>query len=305
MPLDPDIAALLGQLPPFDASRSPEQARAEGAARRPTDAGDQRVVAEDLTIPGPAGSIRVRHYTPPEGNQDRGLLVFFHGGGFVLGDLESHDAVCRDLAAAAGVGVLAVDYRLAPEHPFPAAVEDAWAALSWTHEHARDLGAAPGNLAVGGDSAGGNLAAVSALLARDIGMTLRLQLLVYPVTDMSQQRPSYEENGRDYFLTAEAMTWFVGHYACEATDWRASPVLAPDLRGVAPAVVVTCEYDPLRDEGDDYATLLEAAGVPVVHRRFPGLIHGSLGMGGVVPAAGALLDECARALRGALRAGTA
>ncbi len=302
MPLDPDVARLLEQMPPFDTRRTPAEMRADGARRRPPGGGDQRVTTADLDLPGPAGTIRARRYTPPEGNPAGGLLVFLHGGGFVLGDLETHDAVCRDLAAGSGVEVLAVDYRLAPEHPFPAGLEDAWAALGWAHDHATELGADPGNLAVGGDSAGGNLAAVTALLARDAGIPLRLQLLVYPATDFHERRPSVQENA-GYVLSPEAMDWFEGHYAPDRADWRASVILAPDLAGVAPALVLTCELDPLRDEGNAYAERLAAAGVPVTHRQVPGMVHGSLGMGSVVPAARALMDASCAALRQALRPG--
>lgn len=287
-------------MPPFDTSLSPAEVRAAGDARRPPGAGDQRVRTEDLSVPGPAGAIRARRYTPPEGVGARGLVVFFHGGGFVLGDLEGHDGVCRDLASGAETGVLAIDYRLAPEHPFPAAVDDAWAALAWAHEHAGELGADPGHLAVAGDSAGGNLSAVVALMARDAGIALRLQLLAYPVTDHRHQHPSSTTNAEGYFLTSATMDWFEGHYAADVTDWRASPLLAPDLRGVAPACVLTCEYDPLRDEGDAYAKALEAAAVPVEHRCYPGLIHGVMGMGAVLPAARPFLDQCCAAVRAAL-----
>jgi len=309
VPLDPDVAALLETLPPFDPSLSAPEVRAAGA-RRPAGTGHLGVVAKDWTIPSPHGPIPARHYLPPPASvppatvpppsTPGGLLVFFHGGGFVLGGLDSHDAQCRDLSAGSGVGVLAVDYRLAPEHPFPAAVEDAWEAVRWAAAHAEELGADPRRLGVGGDSAGGNLAAVVALMARDAGLAVALQLLVYPVTDFSERRPSYEENGQDYFLTADAMGWFEKHYAADPTDWRASPMLATDHRGVAPATVLTCEYDPLRDEGDDYAALLEQAGVAVRHRCIPGLVHGSLAMVDAVPAARVLMDACCEALREAL-----
>ena len=291
---------MLAELPEFDPSLSPDEVRENGNARRPPRSGNQDVTTEDRLVPAPHGGIPARLYTPPGGAAPRGLLVYFHGGGFVVGDLESHDGVCRDLAAGAEVAVLAVDYRLAPEHPFPAAVEDAWTALSWAKANAGSLGADPGRVAVGGDSAGGNLAAVAALMARDEGLPLSLQLLVYPVTDFSRRRPSYEENREGYFLGATAMDWFEGHYGPARDDWRASPILAADHRNVAPAVVMTCEYDPLRDEGDDYAAALRAAGVEVTHRRYPGLIHGVLGMGAVVPAAGALMTESCTALRAAV-----
>jgi acetyl esterase len=227
-------------------------------------------------------------------------VVFYHGGGWVIGDLDSHDGVCRELSKGAGVVVLSVDYRLAPEHPFPAAVDDAWAALLWARDHAPELGAAPDRLAVAGDSAGGNLAAVMAIEARDQAVALRLQLLVYPATDFSRRRPSFQENGRGYMLTSGAIGWFEHHYAPDPADWRASPMLAPDHRGLAPAMVLTCEYDPLRDEGNDYAAKLESAGVPVTHRCYPGLIHGAFSMGQVVPSAQAMMDDAVSAIRQAV-----
>lgn len=300
MPLDPDVAKLLEDLPVFDPGLSPEEMRLDRAARRVPKSGDQRVLVTDLTVPGPAGPRRARHYVAPEGSIDGALLVYFHGGGFVLGDLDSHDGICRDLASGAGVAVLAIDYRLAPEDPFPAGVEDAWAALTWAHEHASELGADPTRIAVGGDSAGGNFAAVVSLMARDAGIALRLQLLVYPVTDEREERLAIRAaNDPGVFLTAAAMDWFEGHYQPDRQDWRASPLLADDLAGVAPALVLTCEYDPLRSEGDEYAERLEAAGVPVTHRCVAGLCHGVLGMGALVPAAQSLMDECCAALRAA------
>lgn len=303
VPLDPDLAKLLEVLPVFDPHLSPDEMRRDRAARRLPKSGDQRVYAEDLVIPGPAGPRRARHYVAPEGNIDGALLVYFHGGGFVLGDLDSHDGICRDLASGAGVAVLAVDYRLAPEHPFPAGIDDAWTALAWAHDHARELGAHPGRLAVGGDSAGGNFAAVVSLMARDAGIALRLQLLAYPVTDESEQRLAIRAaNDPGIFLTASAMDWFERHYQPDRQDWRASPLLAEDLAGVAPALVLTCEYDPLRPEGDEYAARLRAAGVPVSHRCIAGLCHGVLGMGALVPAAQVLMDESCAALRAALGA---
>jgi acetyl esterase len=227
-------------------------------------------------------------------------VVFYHGGGWVIGDLDSHDAVCQELSGGAGVAVLSVDYRLAPEHPFPAPVDDAWAALCWAREHAAELGADPDRLAVAGDSAGGNLAAVMALEARDANIPLRFQLLVYPATDFSRRRPSFQENGTGYMLTSGSIEWFERHYDPDRADWRASPMLAPDHRGVAPAMVLTCEYDPLRDEGDDYAARLRAAGVPVTHRCYQGLIHGAFSMGQVVPSAQEMMDDAIGAVRAAV-----
>ena len=298
MPLDPDVAALLAQMPAFDPNRTPAAVRAEGERRRPPARNDGTLSTRDLVVTGADGPIGARHYLPNGGSADRGLLVYFHGGGFVLGDLESHDAVCRALASGSRAAVLAVDYRLAPEHPFPCGVDDAWAALRWARDHAGDLGTDPTNLAVGGDSAGGNLAAVTALRARDAGLALRLQLLVYPGTDFSARRPSLAENA-GYVLTPEAMEWFERHYAPDPTDWRASPLLAPDLAGVAPAVVLTCEHDPLRDEGNAFAERLRAAGVAVEHLQVPGMIHGALNLTELIPAAGVLLETSCRALQAA------
>lgn len=298
MPLDPDVAALLAQMPAFDPNRTPAAVRAEGERRRPPARHDGTLSTRDLVVAGADGAIGARHYLPSGGSADRGLLVYFHGGGFVLGDLESHDAVCRALASGSQAAVLAVDYRLAPEHPFPCGVDDAWAALRWARDHAGELGADPANLAVGGDSAGGNLAAVTALRARDAGLALRLQLLVYPGTDFSARRPSLAENA-GYVLTPEAMEWFERHYSPDPTDWRASPLLAPELAGVAPAVVLTCEYDPLRDEGNAFAERLRDAGVAVEHVQVPGMIHGALNLTELIPAAGVLLETSCRALQAA------
>jgi len=301
MPLDPAIAALLAQMPPLDADQSVEQMRLlSGGGSVLGGGGDQSVSTVDRTIPGPAGDIPVRVYTPPGDAGPRPLVVFYHGGGWVICGLDSHDAVCRDLAAGAGAIVLSVDYRLAPEHRFPAAVDDSWAALQWAHEHAGDLGADGTRLAVAGDSAGGNLAAVMALMARDHDLRLRFQLLVYPATDFTQRRPSRDENGEGYMLTDASMAWFEGHYAPDRTDWRASPMLAGDHQGVAPALVLTCEYDPLRDEGMDYAATLEKGGVAVSARCYDGMIHGAFSMAAAVPAAQALMDDACAALRQAL-----
>jgi acetyl esterase len=233
---------------------------------------------EDLVIDAGV-ALRARHYAPAEPGGPHPLLVYFHGGGFVIGDLETHDSVCRLLCRHAGTHVLAVDYRLAPEHPFPAALDDARGALRWASANARAIEADPDRIGVGGDSAGGNLAAgVSLLAARDGGPSPVLQLLIYPVTDFSGRLRSRELFGEGFFLTNAEMDWFESNYLGSvggecARDPRVSPLLAEDLGGLAPAIVATAAFDPLRDEGEEYAAALRRAGTPTILRRFPGLIH--------------------------------
>jgi acetyl esterase/lipase len=239
----------------------------------------------ELDVDGTPG-LRARHYVPEESGGPHPLLVYYHGGGFTYGDLETHDGVCRILCRHAGAHVLAIDYRLAPEHPFPAAVEDARAALRWAFANASGLGADPARVGVGGDSAGGNLAAVvSQQAARDGGPAPALQLLIYPATDFSRRRRSRELFGEGFLLTNSEMDWFETNYLgaerAHARDPRASPLLAEDLSGLAPAYVVTAAFDPLRDEGEEYAEALRAAGTPVTLRRFPGFIHAFIAGAGV------------------------
>ena len=257
----------------------------------------------DRTVPGPAGDIPVRVYVPTPAPGPHPALVYFHGGGWVIGDVETHDGTVRSLAAASGVTVVSVDYRLAPEHPFPAAVDDALAVVRWVADHGAEIDVDPGRLAVGGDSAGGNLAAVAALQLRDT-VGLRLQLLVYPVTDGSMDRPSIAENGDGYFLTKDTMAWFWDQYVAggDRHDPRCSPIDADDdaLRGVAPALVITAEYDPLRDEGEAYGARLGAAGVDVTVHRYDQMIHGFFSFGDLVPEGKAAVDEAGEALRRAL-----
>lgn len=210
------------------------------------------------------------------------MLVYFHGGGWVLGDLETSDPHCRAIANLTPCAVLSVDYRSAPEHRYPAALDDAYAALEWASANAGCFGGDPRRVAIGGDSAGGNLAAAAALVARDRkGPRIVFQLLTYPILDRSFDRPSYRENGRDYILTADDMRWFWGHYLDRperGEEPYASPLRALELGGLPPALIMTAEFDVLRDEGKDYADRLRSAGVPVTYRCFEGAIHGYLGM---------------------------
>lgn len=236
------------------------------------------VEVREISIPGPAGEIRARHYVPP-GDGPAPLLVFYHGGGWAIGDLDTHDAPCRLTCRDAGVHVLSIDYRLAPEHPAPAAVEDAYAAFTWAYEHAEELGAVPGQVAVGGDSAGGNLAAVVSQLARDSGgPTPVLQWLLYPRTDFSTQSRSLSLFARGFLLTKRDIDWFTSQYlrgsGIQRTDPRVSPALADSLSGLAPALVAVAGFDPLRDEGEEYANALRAAGTPVDLRYLGSLPHG-------------------------------
>jgi acetyl esterase len=243
-----------------------------------------------------------RHYVPSEPDGPQPLLVYYHGGGFTYGDLDTHDGVCRILCRHAGAHVLAVDYRLAPEHPFPAAVQDARAALRWAHANAEALGADARRVGVAGDSAGGNLAAVVAQLAmRDDGPVPVLQLLIYPVTDFTIRRRSRELFSDGFLLTGPEMDWYETNYLGpgrqHAADPRASPLLADDLSGLAPALVVTASFDPLRDEGEDYANALQKAGTPVMLRRFPGFTHAFIAAAGVSRPSREALVEIAGATR--------
>jgi acetyl esterase len=235
----------------------------------------------DRTVPGPGGPIPVRLYTP-FGIGPFPLTVYFHGGGFVLGNLDSHDAACRHLCLNSGSIVMAVDYRLAPEHPFPAAPDDCYAATVWAGAHAGEIGADGKRIAVSGDSAGGNLAAVVSLRVRDEGgPKLCGQLLNCPVTDYDMMLPSYRDNAEGYFLTLDTMRWFENHYLTDPEHRRhphAAPLRAKDFGGLPPAYVLTAQYDPLRDEGEAYAAKLAAAGVPVVTKRYSNMIHAFPGL---------------------------
>jgi acetyl esterase len=255
---------------------------------------------EDRTIAGPDEDIPLRIYRP-ERKSATGALVYFHGGGWVIGDLDSHDETCRRLCREAGVAVVAVHYRRAPETTYPGAVDDCFAATCWVADHAAELDIDPARLAVGGDSAGGNLAAAVALMARDRGHpAVCFQLLIYPVTAADFDTASYRENAEGYLLSRRAMQWFWDQYVPD-TDQRREPYAAPlraqSLAGLPPALVQTAEYDPLRDEGEAFAEALKRAGVNVQMTRYDGLIHGFFGMQDAVPAARPALAEAARALR--------
>ena len=256
-----------------------------------------------LSIPGAGGAIAARCHRGygAESGAPLPCLAYFHGGGWVCGDLDTHDAVCRGIANHARCAVISVDYRLGPEHRFPAAVEDARAALAWIARNAAALDVDPARLAVGGDSAGGNLAAVAALEARDAGgPELALQILVYPVTDLGMGSASYARLAEGYGLTRADMGWYRDRYlrdAGDAADWRASPLRARDVSGLPPAYVVTAGFDPLHDEGEAYAQRLADAGVPVTYECFEGQIHGFLLMGGVMAAANHAVYRIGQAIR--------
>lgn len=253
----------------------------------------------DFEIPGPAGPLQVRHYAPAD-DEPRPLTVYLHGGGFTIGDLDTHDEPCRILCREGRMHVLSVDYRLAPEHPFPAAPDDAMAALRWAQAHAAELGADPARVAVGGDSAGGNLAAVLSIEAAH-DRPPAAQLLIYPATDSETRRPSEAKFSDDFFLSMASRHGF-SHCYTGATrhtgmEWRVSPLRAPELGGLAPALVVTAGFDILRDEGDEYARALTAAGTRTEHVRFPSLGHGFLHMTTITPAARAAMVRIAHGWR--------
>ncbi len=309
--LDPDMQLVVSFLELTGAeslaSESVEKSRAHMRHNaRVHGATPERVArTADLTIPGPGGRLAARHYVPDEPGGPHPLLVFLHGGGFVLGDLDTHDAPCRILCAFAGVHVLSIDYRLAPEHPFPAAVDDARAALSWALANAGALGADPARVAIGGDSAGGNLSAVACHAVRDAGGPQpAAQLLLYPSADRTQPRPSLSLFADGFLLTRGDIDWFHERYSGGGmyADPRISPLLAPSLAGLPRALVVTAGFDPLRDEGEAYAAALAAAGTPTVLRRFPSLLHGFVNITGPSRAAREATVEIAGALRAMIRA---
>ncbi len=259
---------------------------------------------EDLTIPAADGTpLPARLYAPAADGDALPALLYLHGGGFVIGSLATHDGLCRRLAALSGGAVVALDYRLAPEHRFPTAVDDAWAVLRWLHAHGAGLGLDPTRLAVGGDSAGGTLAAVAAILARDHALPLALQLLITPGTGAAADTASHKLFANGFLLDAATIEWFFDHYVDrhQRHDWRFAPLLADDLDGVAPACVILAECDPLVDEGLAYADRLRAAGVPVALELYRGLTHDFIKMGRVLKEAGLAQQAAADALRAAWR----
>lgn len=290
---------------------APPEARALYRERRTYTQPEAPGVAQvrELVAEGPRGRIPLRLIRPlgPAKDTPLPVLVYFHGGGWVIGDLDTHDTLCRELANGSGACVISVDYRLAPEHPFPAAVDDAFAALRWVHERAGELKVDRTRLAVGGDSAGGNLAAVVALLARDDGhLPVDFQLLIYPATDQRRVAPSHTTNGQGYLLTNDTMGYFIGHYLpdpAQYEDWRASPLLCGNLTGLPPALVLTAGHDPLRDEGTQYAQRLTEAGNRATLVCFERQIHGFITMGRVIDEANAAVALCAATLRRELRLG--
>ncbi len=308
MPLDPQVQTLLETrqgtgIPPFH-TLSVEDARQAmidcfGTAKHAVPV--HRI--EDRDIPGPAGPIPIRIYTPA-GAGPFPVLVYFHGGGWVLGSIETHDPMCRELNRAVGCVVVSVDYRLAPEHPFPVPLEDCYAAVCWVARHTAEINGDAQCIAVGGDSAGGNLAAAVTLTARDRGMPLlAYQLLVYPVLDYAFDTDSYRENGDGYVLTKDMMAWFWQHYLRHEDYGRypqASPLRAEHVRGLPSTLLVTAEFDPLRDEGAAYAERLQAAGGQVEYRCYAGMIHGFLGLTSMLDTASQAMAETVATLRGAL-----
>ncbi|HLL12946.1 MAG TPA: alpha/beta hydrolase [Rubrivivax sp.] len=303
--LDPQARALIDlmverQLPPMH-TLPPTEARRVYLERRFFTQPTQPPVGEvrDLQT---AGGVRLRLYRPPQPGVHP-VLVYFHGGGWTIGDLDSHDVLCRQLCLAADVAVVAVDYRMGPEHRFPAAVEDCVEAMRWVRSQAARLGLDATRLAVGGDSAGGNLAAVVCLVLRNAGDPPPVfQLLIYPATDMRAVAPSHTTNGQGYLLTSDLIAYFRGHYVDEASwaDWRASPLLAPDLGGLPPALVLTAGFDPLRDEGRQYADALSAAGNRVQYVCFERQIHGFITMSKVLDEARSAVALSAAVLKEAV-----
>ncbi len=302
-----DLIAQAGR-PGYQTMTAPEARQAYKETRGPLQAPPPDVAAViDCSMPGPGGELALRLYRPLASRAGEALpaLVYFHGGGWTIGDLDTHDVICRLLANRAGCAVISVDYRRAPEDKFPAAVEDCWAATRWVRDEGAAIGVDISRLAVGGDSAGGNLAAVIALLARDVDLPLTFQLLIYPATDFANDKPSHDLFAEGYMLTRISIAWFTDNYLAgpaDIADWRASPLRAASLAGAAPALVITAGFDPLRDEGKAYADPLAASGVPTRYICYNGMIHGFFGMTGKIDTARLAIDEAGGALAAAFAA---
>ncbi|NQW21944.1 MAG: alpha/beta hydrolase [SAR202 cluster bacterium] len=304
MPLDPQVIKVMEQAAalglPAPHTVSPAEARVN-AKKRPRSPGAEVAKVEDRTIPGPDSDVSVRIYTP-EGDGPFPILAWFHGGGWVVGDLESADGAARNMCAGGQCVVISVDYRLAPDTKFPGPAEDCWAATTWAVNNAASINGDPTRLAVGGDSAGGNLAAAMALMAADRGgPEIALQLLVYPVTDLDYNTVSYGDNAEGYSLTKVTMQYYWDQYidAEHAANPYAVPMRAKSLAGQPPALVITAEFDPLRDEGEAYAKRLQEAGVATTSTRYDGVIHGFFSMGAFVDKGQQAVDEASAALRNA------
>jgi acetyl esterase len=319
--LDPQARALLDQMaeagiPPVY-TLTPAEARASYRDRRFFTQPEPPAVGRVRDLTGAGLPMRLVRPLGVADDAKLPLLLYLHGGGWTIGDLDTHDVLCRTLAAQAGIAVLSVDYRMGPEHRFPAAVDDSLAALHFAQQEAASLGIDAARIAVGGDSAGGNLAAVACLAQRDAGGAMPVfQLLIYPGTDMRGGTPSHSANGQGYLLTVDSMAYYRGHYMDDDlrpdappnpqwSDWRASPLLAASHAGLPPALVLTAGYDPLRDEGRLYADALSAAGTPAQYVCFERQIHGFITMGRVIDEANTAVDLCASALRRAFAPGGA
>lgn len=304
MPLDPHIAPIVELINAAAADAPPisEQSVSDRRERYATlsampGTGPDLDHVEDTTMAG----VVVRTYA---NDGAVGIFVFVHGGGYTTGGVDTHDQVCRQLALESRATVVSVDYRLAPEHPFPAGLDDSWSVLRWLDTHRSDFADSDGNparIVVGGDSAGGNFSAVLALMARDAGLDLAAQLLIYPAVDVEDDSPSMTDNGEGYVLTADTMAWFQKQYQPDAADWRASPIRAESLAGLAPALVITAEFDPLRDQGAAYAAALNAAGTPTTLTNYEGMVHVFFQLGPIVPAGASAVSQVAETAAAALR----
>ena len=297
VPVDPQLQPVLDLvnqpgMPAFG-DLSPEETRALMASFAAPREDDGLASVDDGEVAG----VPVRWYRPHGASEDA-AFVWLHGGGWVIGSVATSDATASKLAAASGVTVCSVDYRLAPEHPFPAAVDDCFAALQWVGEHGAEIGGDPSRIAVCGDSAGGNLSTVTSILARDNGgPDVCFQALIYPTTDARADYPSVQENGDSIFLSADSMQWFYEHYQSDKLDWRASPILAEDLSNLPPALIITAEYDTLRDEGEAYGEALREAGNNVTVRRYDGMTHVFVQLCGMLEDGRRAISEIAAALK--------